>query len=197
MPKQYGYGHPFNYADKPVAKYVDIFCELATKLPKGLSVTDLFGGVGTLANALQPILEPKDWTAIELDHDCVEQYRKRAPWANVRWENAFDQKLFNQLVVIDPHKGTLNSMIKEASWQNLLESIEDSSAEFILMQEYGAYWCHLPNQVKLYTSLFGKNVDKSNYREMFADYMHRTHGFKVIESRIGLGSCYYLMEIYD
>lgn len=193
----YEYGHPFNYADKPVAKYVDIFCALANTLPKGLAVTDLFGGVGTVASALQPILEPARWTAVELDHDCVQEYRKKCPWAEVVWDNAFDQTFFEDLVIIDPHKGTLNAMVKEKNWHNLFESIEDSAAKYILMQEYGAYWCHLPNQVKLYRDLFGVKVDKLNYREVFGSYMERTYGFKVIESAIGLGSCYYLMEIYD
>jgi predicted RNA methylase len=195
LPEQYGYGHPFNYGDKPVAKYVDIFCDLAKTLPKGLAVTDLFGGVGTLANALQPILEPVNWTAIELDHDCVQEFRKNAPWAEVIWDNAFDTTFFEDLVLIDPHKGTLNAMAKEQTWLRLLSQIATSHAKYILMQEYGAYWCHLPNQVKLYSEMFGERVDKTNYRFHFAHYMKHTYGFKMLDSRMGLGSCYYLMEV--
>jgi hypothetical protein len=62
------------------------------------------------------------------------------------------------------------------------------------MQEYGAYWCHLPNQKKLYWELFGYYVDKTNYRLTFADYMFKTYGFVTRGHRMGLGSCYYLME---
>lgn len=193
----YEYGHPFNYADKPVAKYVDIFCDLARGLPKGLAVTDLFGGVGTLANALQPILEPIYWTAIELDKDCVDQYRINAPWAECIWGNAFDvsPNELDDLVLIDPHKGTLNAMAKETTWRTLLSTLAHSNARFILMQEYGAYWCHLPNQKPLYEALCGEPVDKLNYRHHFAKYMKETYGFKLLSSHMGLGSCYYLMEV--
>jgi hypothetical protein len=191
----YGYGHPFNYADKPVSKYVDIFVELAKGLPTGLAVTDLFGGVGTLANALQPILRAKRWTAVELDFDCVTKFRENAPWADIIWGNAFDEQHFEDIVLIDPHKGTLNAMIKESTWRTLLANIKGSRAKYILMQEYGAYWCHLPNQKKLYHELFGEEVNKLNYRDHFVHYMETTYNFVTTKHFIGLGSCYYLMEI--
>lgn len=191
----YGYGHPFNYADKPVAKYVELFVELANDLPTGLSVTDLFAGVGTLANALRPVLAPKQWIGVELDWDCVMEFRKNCPWAECLWGNAFDVTDFSELVIIDPHKGTLNAIAKELTWINLFESIAESNkVKYILMQEYGAYWCHLPNQKPLYEKLCGEPVDKKNYRDKFTHYMEKQYGFKVIAHTMGLGSCYYLME---
>jgi len=191
---EYEYGHPFNYAGKPVAKYVAIFEALAKRLPSGLSVTDLFGGVGTLAKALHPVLAPRDWTAIEIDPDCVAKYRETCPWAWVLQGNAFDMDVFNDIVLIDPHRGTLNAMIKSTEWRGLFENIRASPAKYILMQEYGAYWCHLPNQKELYTELFGKPLTRDTYRDRFVQYMEDVYDFKTLEHRIGLGSCYYLME---
>ena len=191
----HGYGHPFNYGNKPVARYIEIFADLAQHLPKGLSVTDLFGGVGTLAQALWPILEPRSWTSVELDPACVHLYKESR--ANVVQGDAFKWTKFHQggVVIIDPHQGTLNAMAKSREWKGLLTAIKDSRARYILMQEYGAYWCHLPNQIKLYTELCGTRVDKKNYRDCFSDYMYKTYGFVVLMDEIGLGSCYYLMEI--
>lgn len=188
------YGHPFNYGGKPVARYVDIFVDLASGLPKGLSVTDLFGGVGRLASALRPVLEPGAWRAVELDPECVAQYKKEAPWATVTQGNAFDEYVFNDLVLIDPHKGTLNAMIKEQGWLRLFSQIATSDAKYILMQEYGAYWCHLPNHKRLYMESFGEEVNRNNYRGHFTQYMESRYGFITLKHRIGLGSCYYLME---
>lgn len=188
------FGHPSQYAGKTVAKYVDIFAELAEGLPKGMRVTDLFGGVGALATRLWPVLEPASWVSIEIDPELVAVYQ--AP--DKAWcvqANAFEQTEFGDLVVIDPHKGTLNAMVKEPQWDKLFNAIARSPAKFILMQEYGAYWCHLPNQKKLYWELFGHYVDKTNYRLVFADYMRKSYDFQVLKHRMGLGSCYYLMEV--
>lgn len=189
---EHGYGHPFNYGGKPVAKYVEIFVDMARRLPKGLGVTDLFGGVGTLATALWPVLEPSRWRSIEIDPQCVKQYGE--PRATVVQGDAFEVSDFDELVLIDPHKGTLNAIIKGDDWRTLLHNICVSPAKYILMQEYGAYWCHLPNQKTLYTELFGGPVDRQNYRDKFTQYMENAYNFKVVDHRIGLGSCYYLME---
>lgn len=192
---QYGYGHPFNYRDKPVAKYVEHFAELAATLPKGLCVTDLFSGVGTLANRLWPVLEPRGWVGVELDPDCIKAWEgpEQAILVNM---SAFDVRSFTDLVIMDPHKGTLNAMAKDDDWKRLFRAIVDSPARYILMQEYGAYWCHLPNQKKLYSDMFqGAEVSRKNYRQFFAEYMFNLYGFTVVHSRIGDGSCYYLMEV--
>ncbi len=186
------FGHPSAYEGKPVEKYVEIFAELAAGLPKGLSVTDLFGGTGRLAKRLWPVLEPKAWFSIEIDPECIDRWEE--PRAVVANGDAFEVEEFQDLVVIDPHKATLNAIAKDAKWKKLLSNIMTSKAKYILMQEYGAYWCHLPNQRVLYTKLFGKEVDRYNYREVFGRYMKGTYGFRVKESRIGLGSSYYLME---
>jgi hypothetical protein len=186
------FGHPSAYEGKPVEKYIEIFAELAEQLPKGLSVTDLFGGVGTLCERLWPILEPKSWFAVEIDPECVLKWKVRK--AVVINDDAFKVKDFGDLVVIDPHKGTLNAMVKENIWRGLLYNISLSKAKYILMQEYGAYWCHLPNHKVLYEELFG-SVDRYNYRQVFSQYMQDTYGFRTLDSRIGLGSSYYLMEV--
>jgi len=188
------FGHPSQYAGKPVAKYVDIFAELAEGLPKGMRVTDLFGGVGALATRLWPVLEPSAWMSVEIDPDLMDKY-SGPPGSACVLHDVFTWDYFDELVVIDPHKGTLNSMIKDPAWDRLFNRIIASGSRYILMQEYGAYWCHLPNQKKLYWELFGHYVDKTNYRLVFADYVRKSYDFQVLKHQMGLGSCYYLMEI--
>jgi hypothetical protein len=188
------FGHPLAYKDKPVAKYVEYFRILGESLPKGLSYIDLFGGIGALPKAMWDTVEPKSWVSIEIDPALEEHFLE--PRARFIQGDAFTDYIDSDVIVIDPHKCTLNAIWKDPKWASLFTRIVQSSARYILMQEYGAYWCHLPNQVPLYETLSqGRRVNRVSYPYLFADKMADWYDLKVLRHLQGMGSTYYLMEI--
>ena len=187
-----GYGHPDNYMGKSVADYPLYFNRLAQDLPKNMDVLDLFGGVGLLAQKMWPVLEPRSWVCLEADVGLKDQLLE--PRAKFVYGDAFTTLLRADLYIIDPDKCTLNKIWKEQRWANLLGRLAATKRP-ILMQEYGAYWCHLPNQKPLYEQLSGGTpVGRLNYPELFARKMADWFDIKIQKWSQGLGSTYYLME---
>lgn len=185
------YGHPDNYMSKGVAKYPRYFAELAQGLPKGSTVLDLFGGVGLLAHELWPVLEPVHWVSWDTDASLADKQLE----PKVQFYNydafSYDRDTFD-LVIIDPERCTLNQIMTEPKWERLLLGL---NCKHVLMQEYGAYWCHLPNQIPIYEKLSGgRRITRANYPELFAEKMMSCFDLKVLKNTQGLGSTYYLME---
>jgi hypothetical protein len=188
------FGHPDSYMGKAVSKYPQFFNQLAADLPKGMSVLDLFGGVGLLAHEMWDTLQPRAWTCLEVDVKLKDKMME--PRARFLHGNAFQTLLSDELVIIDPDRCTLNQIWKEQKWADLFNRLRgDPTVQYILMQEYGAYWCHLPNQIPLYTQLSGGDrIGRGNYPFLFAQRMKTWFDFNVLKSVQGLGSTYYLME---
>jgi hypothetical protein len=185
------FGHPSQYMERPVAKYPQYFIDLCTVLPKGMSVIDLFGGIGLLPMKMWGALEPKSWVSVDVDPWCIENFQE--PRAEAVEANAFHWSKYADLVIIDPHKGTLNAIASDPEWIYLLTNIADSDARFLLMQEYGAYWCHLQNHQRLYNAKFGMTPTRTTYPALFAKYME-VYGYRLINHNQGLGSTYYLFS---
>lgn len=188
------FGHPDAYMGKAVAQYPRYFKELAIGLPKDMSVLDIFGGVGLLARELWDTLQPREWTCLDVDHRLKDQLLE--PRATFLHGDAFQTVRSAELVIIDPDKCTLNQIWKEQRWADLFKRLRgDPEVRYILMQEYGAYWCHLPNQIPLYQLLSGgKTIGRGNYPFLFSEKMESWFDLKVLKSTQGLGSTYYLME---
>jgi hypothetical protein len=184
------FGHPASYMGSAVAAYPRYFNELCKDLPKGMHVLDLFGGIGLLPSKMWDTLQPSAWDSVDVDPWCIENFRE--PRATAVEGNAFHHDTRADLVIIDPHKGTLNAISTDPEWILLLTNIA-KSARFLLIQEYGAYWCHLPNQQKLYNDKFGVKPTRETYPALFSQYM-TVFGYRLIEYNQGLGSTYYLFS---
>lgn len=184
------FGHPDKYMGTAVAGYPKFFIELAKDLPKGMTVLDAFGGVGLLARELWPVLEPRKWHSIEVDPSLKD--RQLEPRVSFWVGNVFDSLVpRTDLVIIDPEQCTLNQIIKQDRWQRL---ISDLRCRFLLMQEYGAYWCHLPNQQHIYRREVGEVLTRQTYPQALIDYFDSRFRFSTLKWTQGLGSTYYLME---
>lgn len=187
------FGHPDKYMGTKVAQYPVYFKQLAELIPKHLHVLDLFGGVGLLARELWPVMEPESWTSIEKDPEL----RKRLLWTRQVFQvgDSFEFRNFNEfdVVIIDPERCTLNQMLTEGKWQRLLRALTDSDVKWVMLQEYGAYWCHLPNQQKLYRDKFGVDVTRRTYPQLVIDHL-KGYDLNIMAWKQGLGSTYYLFE---
>lgn len=188
------FGHPDAYMKTSVADYPRFFKEVGHDLPKGMGVLDLFGGVGLLAHKLWDHLQPSNWLCLEVDPSLRDKFTE--PRAKFLQGDAFRTLLADEIVIIDPDKCTLNQIWKEQKWADLFKRLrDDPRVRYILMQEYGAYWCHLPNQIPIYKQLSGgEPITRSTYPFLFSRKMEEWFDFRVIRFTQGLGSTYYLME---
>jgi len=186
------FGHPDAYMGKAVSRYPQFFNKLAVDLPKGMDVLDMFGGVGLLARDMWDTLQPLTWTCLEADVSLKDKVVE--PRVKFLHGDAFTTLLRADLYIIDPDRCTLNQIWKEQKWATLLNRLSDTGRP-ILMQEYGAYWCHLPNQIPLYEKLSGgERITRQTYPALFQRKMAERFDLKVLKSTQGLGSTYYLME---
>lgn len=187
--------HPYFLLTKTKAKtqvYLNKYRELLSDLPQGMRVQEFCGGIGLVALATWDVLNPKDWTAIELDKSCIAAHC--CSTVKVVHGDIYEvQDIFGDLITMDFPNNTLPKMWREPQRNALLHRIADAKPKYWEITDVAYYWMHLPNHWPHYQKRFGVIPNKRNYAELFDRYMREEFGYKVFRHRTTNGAQLYLM----
>lgn len=206
-PKLLNGGHPLHFVVKTKQStevYLNHVYDILKNLPKGLRVIELFAGVGLFPKMLWDTLEPRYWTAVELDPSCQDVYQE----SRARFEllSVYDPVItFNDydLVIVDNPTNTLNKMRTPGDLKNLFDRIFAARPKFVEITDVEYWWIHLPNHWPHYQADFAEfgvnerpdtKTLRAYYMPIFAKYVEDTYGYELVDERHGGGAQYFLLE---
>ena len=189
-------GHPMNFLINTSYDanhgYLNLIYRLLKDLPHGMDVTDLMGGIGMYPRILWDKIQPKSWTCIELDPDCEAYFQE--PRAKFVLGNAYDDREYGDLLILDVPTGTLRTMAENMDGRrNILNNVARSKPKYMLFSDFGHYWVHLPNHHPWYIATFGEKPTKENYMKMWDKWYRDNVGYKLLDWGFHGGSAHYLM----
>lgn len=190
-------GHPLYYVIKnprQTEHYIRKVCELLQDLPKDMKVFELCAGIGLVARANWPKLEPYCWIGVELDEACLPL--KLAPGMILQLGDMYEVDIprYFDLVICEFSNNTLPKMWREPKRAELLRRIADARPKYWYIADVGYYWIHLANHWPIYEKQFGVKPTRENYHELFDKFMRENYGYKVIKWTVGGGAQYFLLE---
>lgn len=208
-PKLLNGGHPLHFVFKTknaTEVYLNHVYDLLSGLPKGMMVTELFAGVGLFPKVLWDALEPRHWTAVELDPSCEAVYQE--PRAQFVLTSVYDVPIAtfqtSDLVIVDNPNNTLRRMREDQDLKGLYDRIFAAKPRYVEITDVEYWWIHLQNHWPHYKDDFARVMGfherpstenlRDGYKYIFDDYVRDTYGYQVTGMRVGGGAQYFLLE---
>lgn len=199
--------HPLMFVTKmhdSTETYLNCAYDLLRHWPKGMNITELFGGIGIFAKMLWPTLEPASYTVVDLDPNC--KLYSQEPRANYITANAHSfRDLSEEAVIVEIPTGTIRTLAENMDGRKqLFDRIKEVRPKHLQVTDCGYYWVHLQNHKPWYVANYGKmfGFDESItgrelrdiYHFFYADWFKKNMGYEVLGHRTGGGAQYYSME---
>lgn len=164
-------------------------------LPKGISVTEYFGGIGLQSLIIQKIVAPVIHKVFDLDIECVYQLSmslKGYPVSVAKYDARNAMPVNSTKVAILDFPNMTAKRYDE--WQlPLSELLLIRKPEFVEITDVGNRFLHL--HTGQYSEILGREIETiSDYILGISDYVNKNYGYSVFKAAYKSGTSYMLFK---
>lgn len=168
--------------------------------PKGLSLTEFFGGVGLFATIAEKLLEPLSHTIFEIDDRCLVQLHEMFSgdeWVKVSKKDAREAILKERadILSLDFPNFTCLDVKPKGRWRDQLEIAFKSKPDSLIFTDTAVSYFHVHKG--RYSEFFGKPLETfRDYTESFSEWLYNRYGYSISRAAYrGRNASYYFCAL--